>query len=216
VDPVLPARRLAGKRVAGRRHCHLGCVVGHAADCEFAAPQRVCHGVFQRPHCKWYAARAPTAAVLHAFSRPGHEQGLLKLWTHDGALSGALDGHTLTIRDLVFHSNDVHLVSASDDDTVRMWDVHTRLCVGVFDERLGLVASLALTKDGLLAIAYKEAHLIYFWRLGERQNDEDAPLKVMPIEEPVKVSFAPVRRAAGQEVYISTPHDHGTLRVIIM
>jgi WD40 repeat protein len=63
-------------------------------------------------------------------------------------LEGTLQGHSNVVWDVIVTPNGRRVLSASNDMTVRIWDVGSRACLGKFAGHSTFVCSLALSSDG--------------------------------------------------------------------
>ena len=58
-------------------------------------------------------------SIMH----PGNDK-VVKIWSpYTGELIRNLNGHTKGLSDIAWSSDSVYLASASDDQTIRIWDV---------------------------------------------------------------------------------------------
>ena len=44
------------------------------------------------------------------------------------------EGHDNWVREVIFHPNGKHLMSVSDDKSIRVWDLQERRCIKIFNE----------------------------------------------------------------------------------
>ena len=59
----------------------------------------------------------------------GGFDNVVHLWDVDaGQLRLSFDGHDLDVNSIAFHPDGVHLVSASEDDTARIWSLSGGAC----------------------------------------------------------------------------------------
>lgn len=81
---------------------------------------------------------AHDAAVLDVIALPdgalatGAADGLIKLWRQDGSAIGSLAGHRGWVWQLAYLGRG-QIASASEDGTVRIWDLAARRCIAVLD-----------------------------------------------------------------------------------
>ena len=73
-------------------------------------------------------------------------------WRFSGRLSATFEGHGSTVRSLAVLEGG-RLASASDDHTIKIWDVATRACSMTLEGHEGGVNSLAVLEGGQLASA---------------------------------------------------------------
>jgi WD40 repeat protein len=84
----------------------------------------------------------------------GHSEGQLILWDELTFFSTHLEGHTDTITALAFNPDSTRLASASQDGTVRVWDVATGKNLYVLEDHAPYPLALVFSPDGnLLATA---------------------------------------------------------------
>lgn len=67
--------------------------------------------------------KPPSANSTAEFLATGGRDKLIKLFTSNGVCFKTLSGHDNWIRALTFHPGGKHLLSASDDKTIRCWDL---------------------------------------------------------------------------------------------
>ncbi len=79
----------------------------------------------------------------------GHSGGVARLWTLDGELLQTLQGHEGAVNAVAFSPvSAAQGLTASDDGTVRMWNLNTGGQVRVFDGHEGAVLAVAYAPDG--------------------------------------------------------------------
>ncbi|KAF2812429.1 platelet-activating factor acetylhydrolase IB alpha subunit [Mytilinidion resinicola] len=91
----------------------------HVVECVALAPPR------SYPHLAALAGlkNPPPASSSAEFVATGSRDKTIKLWDGRGTLIKTLIGHDNWIRALVFHPGGKYLLSASDDKTIRCWDL---------------------------------------------------------------------------------------------
>jgi platelet-activating factor acetylhydrolase IB subunit alpha len=91
----------------------------HVVECVALAPPRA------YPHLATLAGlkKPPPASSSAEFVATGSRDKTIKLWDGRGTLIKTLIGHDNWIRGLVFHPGGKYLLSASDDKTIRCWDL---------------------------------------------------------------------------------------------
>jgi WD40 repeat protein len=74
----------------------------------------------------------------------------IQLWSMDDDVSrcvGTLEGHTSSVTSLVFLQNNDTLISASEDSSIRTWDITTMECIKVQKSRARCLLTLAVSPD---------------------------------------------------------------------
>lgn len=80
-----------------------------------------------------------------------------------------LRGHTETLLGLALSGDGKLVVSASEDQTLRVWDVPSGECLGVLTGHTGGVTGVATTPDGRLAISSSLDGTLRVWDVGSRE-----------------------------------------------
>ena len=78
------------------------------------------------------------------------------------------NGHRGTVNALAMVPNTPFLISAGDDNTVRIWDTATGLCLRTFTGHEGVVNAVAVTPDGSIALSGANENLgrpLRLWNL---------------------------------------------------
>src|SRR5438874_385743 len=101
--------------------------------------------------------------------------GPLLLWTV-AAQSPAPDppvvlkGHEDAVNGVVFHPSGKWIVSASSDDTVKVWSVAERLCTDTLKGHTDAVNAIAFSKDGNWLASASTDQTIRIWNFAEKKE----------------------------------------------
>jgi hypothetical protein len=131
----------------------------------------------------------PTVAV----SRPGSPQPAVRLLT----------GHSGPIRAIAVTPDGARAVSASDDQTLRCWDLQTGQTIQVLRGHTGAVTGVAVTPDGYHAVSASDDKTLRIWDLQTGQ----ARVLSGHTDEVDSVAMLP-----GGRRFVSGSHD-GELRI---
>ncbi|MBN1167178.1 MAG: hypothetical protein JXA44_08640, partial [Methanospirillaceae archaeon] len=82
-----------------------------------------------------------------------------------GPLIQTLGGHTGSVNSVAISTDGLKAVSGSDDKTVRIWDLVTRVCTGVITDHTDSVKSVALSPDGKTVVSGSADNTIRVWDL---------------------------------------------------
>jgi WD40 repeat protein len=138
--------------------------------------------------------RMPEVALTLAFSRDdvnqpclavGEAYGGIVLWTQSALKKGErcfhkLQGYKGVVRSVAFNSSSSSsssggghqqqlLASGSSDETVRLWDTHTKECVAVFEGHTNWVNSVAFSPDNRLLASASDDRTVRLWDVMERR-----------------------------------------------
>ncbi|MCW3052176.1 MAG: WD-repeat protein [Chthonomonadales bacterium] len=80
-------------------------------------------------------------------------------------LISILKGHTDYVRSVALTLDGRKAVSASNDNTLRVWNMETGHCLATLSGHTGLVLSVALTSDGRKAISASSDYTLRVWNL---------------------------------------------------
>ncbi|EPE30582.1 WD40 repeat-like protein [Glarea lozoyensis ATCC 20868] len=108
--------------LTGHDNYNICCVLAPAAAYKFLAPL----AGLQKP---------PPATSTAEFIATGSRDKVIKLWDARGNCIKTLVGHDNWIRALVFHPGGKYLISASDDKSIRCWDLSQEgKCVRILED----------------------------------------------------------------------------------
>lgn len=79
----------------------------------------------------------------------------------------ALSGHTRDIYDLLLLRDGTTLITASADETIRLWDLAAGTLVKTLDQPTNVVKALATTTDQMVLISTGDDRALRFWTLPE-------------------------------------------------
>ncbi|KAH7322323.1 hypothetical protein B0J17DRAFT_772737 [Rhizoctonia solani] len=100
-----------------------------------------------------------------SFIAAGHHS-FIHLWdpVSDQTIGKPFEGHTSDVTTLVFLPDGKHLVSGSDDRTIRIWNITSRrIAFGPFDQHLNFVKSLTVSPDGSLLVSASDDDTMRVW-----------------------------------------------------
>ncbi len=89
----------------------------------------------------------------------------IKVWGFDGTLLQTFWGHEGRVRDLAYSPNGQFLASASDDNTVRLWNHHSGELLTTLDSHTGAVRALAFSPDGQTLATVSDDRTGLLWDL---------------------------------------------------
>ena len=103
----------------------------HVIECVALAPPASYNALSNLARLK----KAPPASSSAEFIATGSRDKTIKLWDSRGTLIKTLVGHDNWVRGMVFHPGGKYLLSASDDKTIRCWDLSQEgKCVKTIDD----------------------------------------------------------------------------------
>ncbi|KAF5831268.1 WD40-repeat-containing domain protein [Dunaliella salina] len=104
--------------------------------------------------------QAQTAGAL-----PKHALKLLSSPAHTATLSG----HKDTVNSVAFTPDGASLVSGSDDNTLKLWDVTSGCCTATLEGHSNRVYSVAVSVDGRTAASGSQDMSVKLWDLGNQR-----------------------------------------------
>lgn len=104
-----------------------------------------------------YSSRSPTHRVIG-----------------DG-LMYTLSGHSDSINAVAISSNGQLLVSGSEDNTIKLWNLHTQECLATLEGHEAEVKAVAISPDAQLLISGSADHTIKLWQLPNHPDELICP-----------------------------------------
>jgi WD40 repeat protein len=156
----------------------------------------------------WNYGISFTSAFPQACLAVGKEDGEIALFTQTALRKSEgcfhkLRGHQRRVTSLTLSSSGQQqlLASGSVDNTVRLWDTHTRECVAVLKGHTDFVCSVAFSPDGRLLASTSDDRTVRLWDVIERQ-----PIDVLCSHTNwmLSVSFSPDGRQLASGSYDNT------------
>lgn len=95
------------------------------------------------------------------FFSPSGAEKMVKIWSPEtGDFLRNLTGHTQGLSDISWSSDSVYLASASDDTTIRIWDVESVRCT-LCSTRSFLRSARYWTKSTIVPRAFRDSRTNY-------------------------------------------------------
>jgi WD40 repeat protein/serine/threonine protein kinase len=94
------------------------------------------------------------------------EVGLYRSFREFEAPVNTLTGHTDGVMAVAFHPDGVHACSASEDGTVRLWDLRTGEVIRTFRGHTGTVTCVAVSPDGRYLLSGGGDQTVRLWDVG--------------------------------------------------
>ena len=88
----------------------------------------------------------------------------------DGLID-TITGHSESINCVAFTPNQQILVSGSEDNSIKLWDLATGECLATLEEHEAAVKSLAITPDGQLLVSGSADNTIKLWQLPDNASE---------------------------------------------
>ncbi|KAM0338618.1 hypothetical protein ACHAPU_011274 [Fusarium lateritium] len=130
--------------------------------------------LYFKPAIKVFPLQTYTSGLLfspkHSFIRQSFAQHALEtLWLDLPILDDwnacvqTLEGHTSTVSNMAFSRNGQWLASASEDCTIRIWDVATGVCLQTLESPYADVHAVSFSPDSSCLVSASEDCSIKFW-----------------------------------------------------
>lgn len=129
----------------------------------------------------------------------GSRKGPIMIWStpyHSPHVKWRLYGHESKVTKLVWCANasleinpkhNQYLASASDDKTIRIWDVELETCQHVFRQHTDEIVALEFCRNGAFLASASTDKFVYIWKVGSEKELKSADTLVHKFEAPVQL-----------------------------
>lgn len=100
----------------------------------------------------------------------GDRDGALHVWnTATGEKTGAFQGHSFGVTDLVALADGKRVVSAGIDGVARVWSLDDRRELAVFEGHEGPIYAVAVSRDGMMLLSSGQDGAVLVWLMEEKR-----------------------------------------------
>jgi hypothetical protein len=96
----------------------------------------------------------------------GSENNIQTIKYEDGTCKSSMSGHTALVRDLYVVEDKQHVISASDDKSVRLWSLTEQKCLKTFTGHSHSTNKVLLFNPNIIVSA-SDDHSIRFWNIAD-------------------------------------------------
>jgi hypothetical protein len=114
-----------------------------------------------------------------------------------GALLATLEGHTEIVHSATFSPDGTRIVTASSDNTARLWDGKTGALLATLEGHRGRVLSAAFSPDGARIVTASSDNTARLWRAWPLPSDDTgayiaiAAMRTLTLEERSRAFLSP-------------------------
>ncbi|KAL9099200.1 MAG: hypothetical protein Q9163_005265 [Psora crenata] len=143
----------------------------------------------------------------------GSADGTIRIWNFDDKSASTLRGHSDWVNSVKIDSASRTVFSASDDSTIKLWDLDSKICIKTFEGHVGQVQQVVLMPhDFEFEDSDVENHDDTSSTASARTNPSIRQTVDQPIAEPYGPGFATCHRAVPPR-YILTGALDSTIRL---
>ena len=95
--------------------------------------------------------------------KPDQEVYRIEVFAHEEQDSFVLRGHTDRVNWASYSPDGAHIVSCSDDNTIRVWDAKSGQCVQVFRDQDNIFAHVEFAHDGIYILSKSHKGTVITW-----------------------------------------------------
>lgn len=196
-------KRTASVNIGVGAHITAASPGGYRFDSSFTADQRksVDNGIWLCQNCAKLVDNDEEhfpVSLLHAWKRRAEEYALIRLKAAGeigqsplATLERTLKGHTNYVWDVIVSPDGRRALSASNDKTIKMWDLATGSLLATFSGHASFVCSVSIAPDGIRLAAGAFDGSIKVWNI----HSGDVIAKLYHGSPDAKVAWSPTGEA---------------------